>query len=106
EEFGCWAVGTRVRVIDSNGSASFQRWGTVAALPAGRVHVSVMPVTNQGQELGFAILLHDLSFIDRREAQARTFLFVTFGILGIAALCVPIWTPPPARYAWTPAPPS
>ena len=94
-------MGSRVRALDSNGAAHFQKWSTVAALPTGRVHVSVMPVSNQWQELGFAILLHDLSFIDRREAQARTFLIVTFGILGLAALCVPIWAAKRARYDWS-----
>ena len=84
EEFNCSAVGTRVRAADPDGSGRirFARWSTVATLPTGRVHVSVMPITNQTQDLGFAILLHDLSFIERREAQARTFLFVIFGILG------------------------
>ncbi len=101
QEFGCWAVGSRVRTLDSNGAAHFHKWSTVAALPAGRVHVGVMPVSNQWQELGFAILLHDLTFIDRRETQARTFLIATFGILGIVALCVPIWAAKRARYDWS-----
>jgi trehalose 6-phosphate synthase len=102
EDFGCWAVGTRVRSIDANGVAHFQPWSTVSDLPTGRVHVSVLPVTNQsGQELGFAILLHDLSFIERREAQARTFLFTTFGILALVALLLPVWAAKLARYDWS-----
>ena len=63
----------------------------VATLPSGRVHVSVMPIRSQAQELGFAILLHDLSFIERREAKARTFLIITFGILAIMAFGVPMF---------------
>src|SRR5450759_3959549 len=93
EEFGCWAVGSRVRATDPSGGSPgrFQEWNTVATLPTGRVHVSVMPITDQGQALGFVILLHDLSYIERREAQARTFLIIVFGILAIMALGLPLF---------------
>jgi len=103
QEFNCWAVGSRVRAAEPGGSSPghFEKWSTVSTLPTGRVHVSVMPIANQTQELGFAILLHDLSFIDRREAQARTFLFVTFGILAVVALCVPIIAAKRARHDWS-----
>ena len=102
EDFSCWAVGVRVRTIDSNGLAHFRPWSTVSDLPTGRVHVSVMPLANPaGRELGFAILLHDLSFIDRREAQARTFLFATFGILALIALSLPVWAARRARHDWS-----
>ena len=73
----------------------------MATLPTGRVHVSVMPVTNDGQQLGFAILLHDLSYIERREAQARTFLIVAFGILAVMAFGVPMFVAKWARYDWS-----
>src|SRR5437868_5228768 len=46
EEFNCWAVGPRVRA--AGGSGKLQEWSTVATLPTGRVHVSVMPITNEG----------------------------------------------------------
>jgi len=73
----------------------------VATLPSGRVHVSVMPVRSQSEELGFAILLHDLSFIERREAKARTFLIITFGILAIMAFGVPMFAAKWARKDWS-----
>ena len=73
----------------------------VATLPSGRVHVSVMPIRSQAQELGFAILLHDLSFIERREAKARTFLIITFGILAIMAFGVPMFAAKWARKDWS-----
>ena len=102
-EFGCWAVGSRVRAADPDGGSAgrLQEWSTVATLPTGRVHVSVMPISNQGQELGFAILLHDLSYIERREAQARTFLIVAFGILAVMAFGVPMFVAKWARYDWS-----
>ena len=70
-------------------------------MPSGRVHVSASPVTSQGQDLGFAILLQDLSYIERREAQARTFLLIAFGFLAVMALGVPMFVAKWARYGWS-----
>lgn len=104
EEFSCSAVGSRVRAADpiaGNAEEQFQEWSTVATLPTGRVQVSAMPISAQGHELGFAILVHDLSFIDRREAAARTFLIVVFGILAVMAFGVPMLVAKRARYDWS-----
>jgi len=104
EEFSCSEVGSRVRAADpavDNPEERFHEWSTVSTLPTGRVQVSVMPISSQGQELGFAILVHDLSFIDRREAAARTFLIVVFGILAVVAFGVPMLVAKRARYDWS-----
>src|SRR6187399_2587288 len=103
EEFRCAAVGRRVRTADVDGGETgrLQEWSTVATLPTGRVHVSVMPITYQDQDLGFAILVHDLSYIERREAQARTFLFVASGFLALMAFVVPMFVAKWARYGWS-----
>jgi trehalose 6-phosphate synthase len=60
-----------------------------------------MPIEHEGKQLGFVILLHDLSFIDRRAAQARTFLFILFGILAIMAYGVPMFVANRARHDWS-----
>ena len=100
EEFGCSVVGSRARAVEQSPD-KLQEWSTVAALPTGRVHVSVMPVENQEQQLGFVILLHDLSYIERREAQARTFLLIAFGFLAIMAFGLPMFVAKWARYGWS-----
>jgi trehalose 6-phosphate synthase len=102
-EFSCWAVGARAREADpgADGAGRVQEWSTVASLPTGRVHVSVMPIAEQGQQLGFAILLHDLSYIERREAQARTSLIIAFGILAVMAFALPMFVAKWARYDWS-----
>ena len=102
-EFNCWAVGARIRAADPKGGSAgrFEDWSTVATLPTGSVHVAVMPITDQSKQLGFAILLHDLSYIEHREAQARTFLLVAFGILALMAFGVPMFVARWARYDWS-----
>jgi len=103
EEFRCAAVGRRVRTSGAVAGVTgrLQEWNTVTTLPTGRVHVSVMPITFQDQDLGFAILVHDMSFIERREAQARTFLFIASGFLALMAFGVPMFVAKWARYGWS-----
>jgi trehalose 6-phosphate synthase len=60
-----------------------------------------MPVWSQGQEIGFAILVQDLSYIDRRVAAAQTFLIVVFCILAIMAFGVPLLVARRARSDWS-----
>jgi len=103
DEFRCAAVGRRVRTTGALGdnTSRLQEWSTVATLPTGRVHVSVMPITFDDQDLGYAILVHDLSFIERRESQARRFLFIASGFLALMAFGVPMFVAKWARYGWS-----
>ncbi len=104
DEFSCLAVGPRVRAanpVTGKDNEAFHQWSTVATLPTGRVYVSAMPITAQGQELGFAILVHDLSYIERREAAAQTFLIVISCILAIMAFGIPLLVTKRARRDWS-----
>jgi trehalose 6-phosphate synthase len=102
EEFGCWAVGSRARSADGeNQKPNLHEWSTVATLPSGRVHVNVMPVADQYRQLGFVILLHDLSYIEQRVEKARVFLIVVFAFLAVMAYGVPMFVAKWARYGWS-----
>jgi trehalose 6-phosphate synthase len=103
-EFSCAEVGSRVRDADAiagNATQQFREWSTVSTLPTGRVYVSAMPVWSQEKQLGFAILVQDLSYIDRRVAAAQTFLIVVFCILAIMAFGVPLLVARRARSDWS-----
>jgi len=100
DDFGCFAVGSRAR-SDDGSPGPIQEWSTVSALPSGRVHVSVMPIGDDDQQVGFVILLHDLSYIERREAAARYFLLGVFGLLAIMAFGVPVYVSRIARHGWS-----
>lgn len=100
DAFTCSIVGNQARASQGN-SNRLTEWTTVATLPTGRVYLSEMPLESQGQQLGFVVLLHDLSFIERREGQARTFLLIAFGILAVMAYGVPIFVAKRARYDWS-----
>ena len=101
EEFSCLAVGPRVRADDASTARDKPPgWSTVASLPTGPVLVSAMPVTANGQTLGFAILVHDLGYIERREDRVQTFVLAVFGTLAVLAFGIPLLVARRARYEW------
>ncbi len=103
QEFSCLAVGPRIRKAGSSAAQTTDglgEWSTEATLPTGRVLVTAMPIVDEGQELGFAILVHDFSYIDRREARAQTFLLVLSGILAVMALGILLLVARRVRADW------
>lgn len=103
-EFDCVEVGPRMLIDAPRGGAeqpSFREWSTIATLPTGLVHVSAMPVRANGQELGFAILVQDLGYIEKREDRARTFLIGISVLLAITAFGVPLVAARRARHDWS-----
>lgn len=96
-EFSCSVVGTRVRPADGVSGIGWSAWKDVVALPGGRVQVDAVPMINGGLAVGFLVLAHDLSFIERREATTQRFLIGAFGLLALAAAGV---TMVAARLSW------
>ena len=53
-------------------------------LPSGRVHLDASPrSTTTAQPLGAVVLVHDLSYLGRREATTRNLLLFAFFILSL-----------------------
>ena len=72
-------------------------WGTAWSVPGGTVHVSVVPLQQGAQPAGFLMLVHDLAFVEHREAKTRSILFVAFALLALGASVVTIVA---ARLSW------
>ena len=102
DEFNCTQVGSRILSADPapGGAPVFREWSTVSLLPTGRVQVNAAPILSGHQALGFVVLVQDLSYIDAREARARTFLIAIFALLAITAFGVPLIAARRARYEW------
>ena len=100
-QFDCERLGRYVRSGEGEGEGEaapgWSSWQSVVSLPGGRAEVSAIPVLDRGRALGFVVLVHDLSFVDRREAKARRFLVMAFGFLALAASAVTIIA---ARLSW------
>ncbi|MFH0903090.1 MAG: trehalose-6-phosphate synthase [Pseudomonadota bacterium] len=93
----CEGMGQTTQPVASSIARSSAAWYDIASLPGGHVHVSAVPVVDRESVLGFVILLHDLSFIERRDAKARQFLLLAFGFLALAAAAVTVIA---ARWSW------
>jgi trehalose 6-phosphate synthase len=78
--FGCGEVTRHVFA-----SAAGAPWRQTAVLPGGSVHASAFPLADEGGSLGAVVLVHDMSFVQRREAVTRRFLLIAFAVLASGA---------------------
>jgi len=83
----CADLGARVRSPPSppGGDWAWRTWSGVVNLPGGPLHVSALPVSDEGGTLGFVVLVHDMSYVERREAETWRFTVVAFGVVGALA---------------------
>ena len=93
----CSELGPHVRRRADSPMTSWKSWSTVEPLPRGQIHISAIPILDSERALGFVVLVHDLSFVERREAKTREFLLIAFGFLAVAASLVTIVA---ARLSW------
>ena len=95
--FSCRKIAAQASSNKNPSPLSLSAWHTMATLPAGSVLVSAVPVIDTGKTLGFVILVHDMSFVERRESATRHFLLLAFGILGLSAAIITLVA---ARLYW------
>jgi trehalose 6-phosphate synthase len=93
-EFTCRSVIERMRTDGPSGSGA---WSMTTELPSGRVHLSVTLLDPQRASLGAVALVHDLSYLGRREATTRNLLLIAFFVLSLGASAVTFIA---ARLAW------
>jgi trehalose 6-phosphate synthase len=93
-QLGCEEVAMRRR---ADGASPLATWAAVPSLPGAQLHVTAIPLADADRPLGFVILVHDLSFVERREATTRRFLLIAFGVLSAAAAGITLVA---ARLSW------
>jgi trehalose 6-phosphate synthase len=96
-QLSCSSLGVHVRPGVDSSPAAWKAWASVFSLPGGQVHAAATPVIEGDQPLGFVVLIHDLSFVERREATTRKFLVLAFGFLAFAASVITVVA---ARLSW------
>ncbi len=72
-------------------------WEASRQLAGGTVHVSVIPIEDQGVTRGELVLVHDMSYLDRRAAVTRRATFVAFALVGLLAAAATVLV---ARFSW------
>jgi trehalose 6-phosphate synthase len=89
----CSQIAERMRASAAAGhgrKATDDPWSMEWAMSEGDVQVSAMPLVRDNQPTGFLVLIHDLSYIERREAKTRKFVIIGFGILAVSAAFITI----------------
>ncbi|MBI2409001.1 MAG: trehalose-6-phosphate synthase [Gemmatimonadetes bacterium] len=71
--------------------------GRIVASPHGALHVSAVPLELSDGSGGTLVLVHDMSFIDRRSAETRKYIFYLFILLGVV---VSLLTVAIAQLSW------
>jgi trehalose 6-phosphate synthase len=74
-----------------------EAWSMTTELASGAVRVSATRLAHDQRAIGTVVLVHDLSYLERREATTRNFLLVAFLVLALGAAAVTLLA---ARFAW------
>jgi trehalose 6-phosphate synthase len=94
---GCGELGLHVRPTADSPAIAWAPWASVFSVPGGQVHATAIPLVEAEQPLGFVVLVHDLSFVQRRETTTMRFLAAAFGFLAFAASIITLVA---ARLSW------
>jgi trehalose 6-phosphate synthase len=87
--------------IERDGATEAPIWSGTARLYSGRVHLSAIRLDGGGDAMGTVVLVHDLSYLGRRDATTRDLLFVAFFILSLGASFATLLALRFARKGWT-----
>jgi trehalose 6-phosphate synthase len=93
EELSCAWVTAQMRREPEDGSS----WSTSRDRPGGRVQLTATRLRDGDRELGNVVLVHDLSYVARREATTRGFLLAAFLVLSLGATLATLLA---GRLAW------
>ena len=70
---------------------------SVVRLKQGPLHVVTRPIDQGNEHIGSLILVHDMSFVERRSADTRRYLIALFVILGVVISLVTVFI---AHLSW------
>ncbi len=100
-QISCADLARQVRPGADSPAEEWQTTGLTTELPGGRVHISALPIVHDGTGLGFVVLVHDMAFVDRREAKVQQFILVAFLVLAAGTSLVTIVAVKLMRRGWT-----
>jgi trehalose 6-phosphate synthase len=100
-DISCQELHDRLDVTAGSAGGVWKPVGLTKHLPGGRVHISAVPLSLKDQTLGFVILVHDMAFIDRREALVQNYILIAFIVLAAGTSVVTIVAIRLLRRGWT-----
>ncbi len=86
-EVTCEELASRVTAQDSllSPGSEWRLWNEVRRIAGGSIQVTAIPVRDQDGPVGFVSLIHDRTFVERREAETLRFILAAFAVLAVAA---------------------
>ncbi len=97
QAFGCEAVAPRL--LGGSGSGSPVDFD--AELEGGPVHVSVQPMELDAGQTGRLVVVHDMSFVSRRESAMKRFTIGAFAVVGLLASVLTVLVRRESWRSWT-----
>ncbi|MCC7535125.1 MAG: trehalose-6-phosphate synthase [Deltaproteobacteria bacterium] len=97
----CSRLASRIPRSALGDATSLEPLHETTDIHGGSVHLSALPFRDGSSMLGFVVLVHDLSFVARRETAARTLLLAAFVVLAIAGAFLTWLAGRMARRDWT-----
>ncbi len=92
----CRTIGAHVRP-GADPEAGWNAWDEVRQLRGGPVHLAAVPVGDAAGPVGFVVVVHDMTYVARREEQTWRFAAAAFAVVALAAAVV---TTLVARLSW------
>jgi trehalose 6-phosphate synthase len=96
-ELSCRRIAGHVRSGPNAPAASWTTWHSIEPLPSGSVHVSAIPIIEGEAALGALVLVHDMSFMERRSKEGQYFLLLAYAVLAALAAIITLVA---ARLYW------
>ncbi|MCU0788997.1 MAG: trehalose-6-phosphate synthase, partial [Verrucomicrobia bacterium] len=69
-------------------------------LPQGAIHVSSHPIGQEDINAGSLVLVHDMSFIERRSADTRNYVIMLFVVLGVVISLITVFVAHLSWHGW------
>jgi trehalose 6-phosphate synthase len=66
-------------------------------LPQGPVHFAFIPLEFEGARIGSLLLVHDMSYMERRSADTRKYVILLFAVLGVVISLITVFV---AHLSW------
>lgn len=97
----CSDLAQRVRPAADAEDTKWKTVGVTEDLTGGRVHITTIPIERDEAPLGFVALVHDMAFVDRREAKVQQFILIAFLVLAAGASLITFVATRFLRRGWT-----
>ncbi len=64
--------------------------GQLIPFPSGPLHVAVTAIEPDGRRAGMLLVVHDMSFVERRSEDTRRYVLLLFAVLGVAVALIAV----------------